>query len=414
MSNLVVKSNELNSIALFKNTLALKIFAKLITIIRENPNDEFFKLSIKELFNDFKGSKENYTYIKKTIKSMGMVEIGQQEEGFFLVSTFSKVKAENGIIDFKINEDLKPHILGLIDNFTSYYFENIAPLKSGFSIRIYEILKQWEKIGNKKFSITAIRELLGINEDKYKKYNHFKIRVILVAQKELEEKTDIKFNFEEIKTGRRITDIHFFIKPNHKKTIEAKTSKEEIKTSPTIKKLFNTLKIPPTTQKELIKSYLEERLLNNLRYTQKELEKGKIKTNTTAFLVSALKNDYANQTNLFNSQELRKEKEELQKKQEQEKEKIKKEFIKKRDKKVFDYIEKNRENLGELFEDFIKSAKPHFDRLNIKSDDFEEQKIRNLINTDIQTKMYFKFFIMQKIMKKEEYDFEEFMKMKEL
>ncbi len=409
-SNLVVKSNELNSIALFKNTLALKIFAKLIVVIRENENEEFFKISIKELFNDFKNSKEKHKNIKKTIKSMGMVEIGQQEEGFFLVSTFSKVKAENGLIEFKINEDLKPHIIGLINNFTSYYFENIAPLKSSFSIRIYEILKQWEKVGHKKFSITALRELLGIEETKYKTYNNFKRKVILVAQRELEEKTDIKFDFEEIKTGRKITDLHFYIKPNHKQNII--TAEQQTPVNEEIKSLFDTLKISSKDQKSIIKQYQDEDLIKrNLKYTITALEKGTIKTSTIQYLRSALDRDYASQP-VFNSKEYRKEKQQKEQAKEQELELLKADFIKKRDKKIFDYIATNKEQLGALFPEFIESNKIHFSKFNIAFNNYEEQQVRDLINNDNITKILFKSFVMKKIMKKNEYDFEEFLKTK--
>ena len=49
------------------------------------------------------------------------------------------------------------------------------------------------------------------NEKAYSIYNNFKNKVILQAQKELAEKTDISFEFEEIKTGRKVTGIKFCI-----------------------------------------------------------------------------------------------------------------------------------------------------------------------------------------------------------
>ena len=38
-----------------------------------------------------------------------------------------------------------------------------------------------------------------------------KNRIILKAQQELKEKTDISFDFEEVKTGRKVTSIKFHI-----------------------------------------------------------------------------------------------------------------------------------------------------------------------------------------------------------
>lgn len=45
---------------------------------------------------------------------------------------------------------------------------------------------------------------------------HFKSRVILPAQKELKQKTDIFFNFKEIKQGRKVVAIEFEILENTK------------------------------------------------------------------------------------------------------------------------------------------------------------------------------------------------------
>jgi len=51
-----------------------------------------------------------------------------------------------GVVELEISEKLKPFLLQLKKNFTKYNFENVISLKSGYSIRIYELLKQFEKI----------------------------------------------------------------------------------------------------------------------------------------------------------------------------------------------------------------------------------------------------------------------------
>ncbi|WP_143760997.1 replication initiation protein, partial [Clostridium haemolyticum] len=111
---------------------------------------------------------------------------------------------------------LKPYYLQL-KNYTKYRISNIASLKSQYSIRIYELLKQYEKIKTRKLDLNHLKELLGLEIHQYPKFYDFKNRVLNVAQKELSEKTDIKFTFEEIKTGRKVTSIRFFIDQKHKK-----------------------------------------------------------------------------------------------------------------------------------------------------------------------------------------------------
>src|SRR5690606_31316286 len=76
--------------------------------------------------------------------------------------------------------------------------------------RIYELLKQYEKIQERTFLLSDLRELLGA-ENIYPAYGNFKQRVLLPAQKELKNKTDISFKLEEIKNGRRVVKVKFII-----------------------------------------------------------------------------------------------------------------------------------------------------------------------------------------------------------
>jgi len=76
------------------------------------------------------------------------------------------------------------------------------------------LLKQYENIGQRIFKLEELKKTLGIKEDKYQLYGHFKKRVLIKAQEELKLKTDICFDFEEIKVSRKVDKICFFIKNN--------------------------------------------------------------------------------------------------------------------------------------------------------------------------------------------------------
>jgi len=98
--------------------------------------------------------------------------------------------------------------------FTNYFLKHIASLRSVYSIRIYELLKSYQRFGRKKFTIEHLRTIFQIPPDQYTQYNYFKRRVILPSQQELRDHTDIYFEFEEIKEGRKVTAILFLIHPN--------------------------------------------------------------------------------------------------------------------------------------------------------------------------------------------------------
>lgn len=118
-----------------------------------------------------------------------------------------------GIIELSFDPKMKPFFLDLKERFTSYKLKQVIQLRSSFSIRIYELLKQYEKMKERTLDLSRLRELLGIEKDQYELYGHFKSRVLLWAQAELSAKTDIAFDFEEIKVGRSVKKIRFIIRP---------------------------------------------------------------------------------------------------------------------------------------------------------------------------------------------------------
>jgi len=111
---------------------------------------------------------------------------------------------------------LRPYLLELKREFTSYKLENVVKLKSSYAIRIYELLKQYEKLQERTFLLKSLREMLGA-EDIYPAYGNFKQRVLVPAQKELKKKTDISFEIEEVKKGRKVEKVKFLITSTGKK-----------------------------------------------------------------------------------------------------------------------------------------------------------------------------------------------------
>ncbi|MBL7815599.1 MAG: replication initiation protein [Saprospiraceae bacterium] len=68
-------------------------------------------------------------------------------------------------------------------------------------------MKQYEKIGKRRFKIDDLRLILGLTQGEYPLYANFKQKVILKAQKDLETTTNIKFSFDEEKQGKKIDAI---------------------------------------------------------------------------------------------------------------------------------------------------------------------------------------------------------------
>ena len=125
---------------------------------------------------------------------------------------------ENGVlcVEFGFSPQMKPFLLGLKEKFTRFEFLEVAKMKSGFSIRIYQMCKAYyfENIRHGRNVLAAsIKELkfrLGIS-DKYPDFRNLRRKVLDVAKDEINAKTRLMIDYDFIKKGRNITDVRIII-----------------------------------------------------------------------------------------------------------------------------------------------------------------------------------------------------------
>lgn len=219
-NKLVIKSNNLIEAFCIMNQNECKVIALLISKIkRDRDNFDIQSISVNEFNNliDIKGSK-SHTYLKLFEKELlkKMIEVTFDNGNRLNINWFShtEYKDMESILEIGFNPKLKEHLLELSKNYTKYSLNIISKFNSYYAIRIYELLKQYEKIGYRNIDICKLKQMLGIKSDQYTRYNDFKRYVILQAQKELKKYADISFKFEEIKQGKKIKAIKFFIFKN--------------------------------------------------------------------------------------------------------------------------------------------------------------------------------------------------------
>lgn len=216
-NSIVVKSNLLVEASYKLTAQEQRVILTLTSKIR--PDDEDFKeysISVKE-FAQMIGVSLNGRYedVKDiTKKLIGRVFTIYEPTGPLQLAWLSSAKylEGEGTVSLRFDPGLKPYLLQLKDCFTKFSLTLALRLKSSFSIRIYELLKQYESIGVRTFLLSELKETLGISGDQYKLYGHFKAKVLQVAYEELAAKTDLAFDYEEIKVGRGVGKIRFIIK----------------------------------------------------------------------------------------------------------------------------------------------------------------------------------------------------------
>ncbi|MDD1617795.1 MAG: initiator RepB protein family protein, partial [Methylococcaceae bacterium NSP1-2] len=222
-------------------------------IARIQPDDEDFKpyrISLNELA-EFLGIDKNHIYSdckKITKKLLGkVVEI--QETGRLLqthwVSSADYIDG-TGVVNLTFDPLLKPYLLQLKGNFTSSKLEMLLSFKSQYTMRMYTLLKQYERLNGREVELYLLREILGIGKEQYKLYTDFKRNILEPTQKELKAKADLTFEFDEIKYGRRVGAIRFKIL-SQKKLIEPTQDKDTVNVMPLTPRLS-----VPVAQKDLL------------------------------------------------------------------------------------------------------------------------------------------------------------------
>ena len=220
--NLVVKTNQLNSALQNLSLPEIRIIQLAIVDARETNTGlstdkplridalryaEMFETTRQNGYKRMKDAEENlfnrrFSYIDergKLIKSRWIQQVTylDDEGAIELVFTLAVV---NGI----------SRIDGAEDFFTSYLLEQTAGMDSIYSVRLYELLVQWVTAKNTPlFELEKFRDQLGIEDHEYKRMGNFKLRVLDLAVKEINEKSDIKVSYSQVKKGRTITGFKF-------------------------------------------------------------------------------------------------------------------------------------------------------------------------------------------------------------
>ena len=223
---IVSKSNKLINGRYNLGVNEQKIILTMISLIDINDR-EFNKVTftMREISNLLDISVNNlYRDIGKTIKNLRKNDIfidERDENGIGKIIETSFVTTaiydnKHGVLSLEFSDTLRPYLLELKGFFTSYRLDNALSLSSKYSIRIYEKLKCNEFKKSFIWSVENIKEDLILKQKSYKLYSNVKQKIILIAIDDINKNTDIKVRFEEIKTGRKITAIKFYIKENSK------------------------------------------------------------------------------------------------------------------------------------------------------------------------------------------------------
>ncbi len=344
---LIRKSNDLIEARYKFDVWETRFFLSVLAQIRKEDNDfSVYRIWYKDIVNMFDlKTHQSYDLLREGAKKLmnksfyvRYEDYGKPREVQYHIlrqidySTQGKEGRDDSqeYIDLTIEQKMKPLLLQLQRSFTTYDLRNVTKLGM-YATRIYELLKQYEVIGNRTFKIEEMKRMFEL-EKEYPRFPNFFQKVIQPAVREINKYTDLNIGeVEKLKEGRRVVGLYFHFhkkgdeemsilrkdKPKPKQTalflappqyVVAKNDdpqKTEIIEFPQTEpdrlfglfymKVVENLGVTPMVFADLVKQYKEEQINQAIRVTQRAKIGGHIKTNVSGYFVQALKNGYTDQ-----------------------------------------------------------------------------------------------------------------------
>ena len=94
----------------------------------------------------------------------------------------------------------------MVDQFTSYELLSVSGLKSSYSVRVYELARQFLNTGWRYIDLKDFRVMLEL-ENRYPVCTDLRKRVLDRACNEINKKSDLILSYKIIKKGRSVHAI---------------------------------------------------------------------------------------------------------------------------------------------------------------------------------------------------------------
>ena len=237
MSKKIVKTEKINPIVT-SNDLLLeaqwpqltineqRLVVYMLSLIKRDDTDfQTYRISVRELANIMEGSRKDlYQRFDEATEGLMKKVIrwnnpDEKSDGRIDKTTWcssASVIPGKGCVELRFDPTLKPFLLALKGNFTSWgEARAVIRLKNHYSLRIYQFIKYNQGMSNvdgrksATVEVDWLRQYLAIPDDTYKLFGHFKSKVLISAQKDIAAKSDIEFDFEHIIKGRKVCELKF-------------------------------------------------------------------------------------------------------------------------------------------------------------------------------------------------------------
>jgi plasmid replication initiation protein len=176
------------------------------------PRDAVFVLSVEE-FIDLFGSDPRNAYAEMEEATTKLYERDiRRIEGTTRKRLrwvyMAEYKTGEGKVRLGFSPEIAPYLTMLHKRFTSYRLEEVAKLRTAYTIRLYEMLAQYASTGVFVISVADFKDRFGLT-GKYPRFANLKVRVIQPSVVELIAKTSFDVTWKAIKNGKTVDRLEF-------------------------------------------------------------------------------------------------------------------------------------------------------------------------------------------------------------
>ena len=260
---IVRKSNDLIQNAMYSLTLSqqklmLHIFAMIKPSDTELPRYEMSIYEFLKLCGVDPHNGSMYTQVKKNIEDIANAKVqwirlaGTQKITMFRWLSSATIDEGTGKIVLTLDQSLKPHLIQLKEFYTTMNITYTLPMKSQYSIKIYELCKSYQNLYLEKkkkgeplvWSIETLKKQVDCNASNWA---HVRRTVLDKAKSEINGKTDILFDYAVYEKDRqRVIAISVTIEPVDKQVADQKLNEITKLRSKRLRKKTTALEVAET------------------------------------------------------------------------------------------------------------------------------------------------------------------------
>lgn len=217
--SMVAQHNDLIRARYDMSLLESRLFVCLLgRIDRKDKDFVLCRIPVSELYPEDKVGGKAYSQVREAVVRLAgrvvHVETRDEEGRREIVSNpfmaTCRYKEGSGYLIAQFNNFVKPYLLELQGNFTVAEIQTLLGFRSFYSYRLYWLLKSSAFHHDTiKLELAALKKTLNL-EERYQNFADFKRYVLEIAKHELSQ-TDMAFEYKQLKEGRAVSSILFYL-----------------------------------------------------------------------------------------------------------------------------------------------------------------------------------------------------------